>query len=58
MTKVMYILFFILQNPTGGDKLESIVHYDPAKCEHQRQWLKSRNILVVSECQRVEISYE
>lgn len=58
MTKVIYFLFFIMQNPTGADQIESIVHYDAGECEQQRQWLKSRNILVVNTCQRAEINYE
>ena len=58
MTKVMYLLFFILQSPTGADQLESIVHQNAKDCEQQRQWFKARSVLVASHCQRVEISYE
>ena len=58
MTKVIFLLFYILQSPTGADQLESIVHQNAENCEQQRQWMKARNILVASHCQRVEISYE
>lgn len=58
MTKVMFVLIFILQNPTGGDQLQSIAHEDAALCEYQRQWMKSRDIIVSRKCRRMEINIQ
>jgi hypothetical protein len=56
--KVVFLLFYVLQGPTGEDVLKAIHYENQARCEQNRAWLKQRNILVNSICEKVYLNYE
>lgn len=58
MTKIVFMLFFLIQGPNGEEQLKNVVYDDIAQCEYQRLRMKSLNIKVAQQCQRVEINYE
>ena len=53
MTKAVFLLFVILQSPTGADKLTSYPYTDAGECEYQRQWLESKGFIVGTKCAKM-----
>ena len=48
--KTVFILFFILTDPTGDNRYQEIVMRDQRTCERQRHWMQARGIITGDQC--------
>ena len=51
--KTVFILFFILTDPTGGDSFQTMPISDLHTCERQRHWMQTRGIITGDRCMPV-----
>lgn len=51
--KTAFILFVLLTDPSGADRMHTMAYSDLGHCEYQRQKLAARGLIVGDHCARM-----